>query len=298
MGENRARADAGGNLSRPGKKQRPWWRRLRRRPAAHPLPSREPAPSPTVCRLRIVSYNIHKGWGPFNRRLTIAEMREALHALGPDLVLLQEVQGVHLGHAQRHPQWPAQPQYQFLADERLPERIYGGNRFHELGHHGNAVLSRFPVQDWANHDVSAHRWESRGILHCAFSLPNGVILHVFCVHLGLRAHWRRQQLERLRELIAALPPQVPVVVGGDFNDWGREAEEFLALPLGLQDAFTATGRRAPPRTYPARGLAIGRLDRLYVRGGTVRAARVLRGRPWSHLSDHLPLWIEFDVERR
>lgn len=297
MGESGAGADALGHMNVPmvvEKRQKLWgrWR-------SWLAPSENPRHLiPAGAALRVVSYNIHKGWGPLNRHLTIAEMREALHGLDPDLVLLQEVQGVHIGHALRHAHWPAQPQHHYLGAERWPERIYGGNRFHELGHHGNAVLSRFPVQDWANHDVSAHRWESRGILHCAFSLPNGVVLHVFCVHLGLRAHWRRQQLERLRELIAALPPRSPVVVGGDFNDWGRAAEELLALPLGLQDAFTAAGRRAPPRTYPARGLAIGRLDRLYVRGGTVHEAHVLRGRPWSRLSDHLPLVVDLDLDVR
>ena len=300
MGESGARADALGHMNVPmvaEKRQKLWGRwRSWRAPSESPRQLVPAGARPTGAALRVVSYNIHKGWGPFNRHLTIAEMREALHALAPDLLLLQEVQGAHLGHAQRHPLWPAQPQHHYLGAEHWPERIYGGNLFHELGHHGNAVLSRFPVQDWANHDVSAHRWERRGILHCAMVLPHGHCLHVFCVHMGLRARWRRMQLERLRELIAGVPPRSPIVVGGDFNDWGREAEELLAAPLGLEDAFAAVGRRAPPRTYPARGLAFGRLDRLYVRGCEVHAAQVPRGRPWSHLSDHLPLVVDLALE--
>ena len=225
MGENRTRADALGHMNVPmvaEKRQKLWGRwRSWRAPLEDPRQLVPAGARQAGVALRVVSYNIHKGWGPFNRHLTIAEMREALHGLDPDLVLLQEVQGVHIGHALRHAHWPAQPQHHYLGAEHWPERIYGGNLFHELGHHGNAVLSRFPVQDWANHDVSAHRWERRGILHCAMVLPHGLCLHVFCVHLGRRARWRRMQLERLRELSAGLPPRSPIVVGGDFNDWGR-----------------------------------------------------------------------------
>ncbi|MEO6146709.1 MAG: EEP domain-containing protein, partial [Sulfuriferula sp.] len=43
--------------------------------------------------LRVASYNIHKGFSHFNRRMVIHELRERLRALSADIVFLQEVQG-------------------------------------------------------------------------------------------------------------------------------------------------------------------------------------------------------------
>ena len=45
--------------------------------------------------LRVVTLNIHKGLSQFNRRMVIHELREGLRALSPDLVFLQEVQGLN-----------------------------------------------------------------------------------------------------------------------------------------------------------------------------------------------------------
>ena len=167
--------------------------------------------------LNVLTINTHKGFTAFNRRFILPELRDAVRSVSADIVCLQEVMGAHEVHPLHIENWPDTTHYEFLADTMWSDYAYGRNAVYPEGHHGNAVLSRFPVQDWANHDVSAHRWERRGILHCAMVLPHGLCLHVFCVHLGLRARWRRMQLERLRELIAGLPPRSPIVVGGDFN---------------------------------------------------------------------------------
>ena len=46
--------------------------------------------------LSIATYNIHKGFSHFNRRVVINELRERLRELDADIVFLQEVQGEHL----------------------------------------------------------------------------------------------------------------------------------------------------------------------------------------------------------
>ena len=48
--------------------------------------------------LRIVTYNIHKGFSQFNRHLRVHELREQLRRLNADIVFLQEVQGAHHRH--------------------------------------------------------------------------------------------------------------------------------------------------------------------------------------------------------
>src|SRR5437870_6391461 len=101
----------------------------------------------------VVTYNIHKGVSQFNRRMIVHELRERLRGMNPDIVLLQEVQGDHMRHAARFRDWPARPQYEFLADANWSEVVYGQNAIYEHGHHGNAVLSRFPVLNAANQDI-------------------------------------------------------------------------------------------------------------------------------------------------
>ena len=51
--------------------------------------------------LRIVTLNIHKGLSHFNRRMVIHDLRDGLRALAPDLVFLQEVQGLNHRYALR-----------------------------------------------------------------------------------------------------------------------------------------------------------------------------------------------------
>jgi endonuclease/exonuclease/phosphatase family metal-dependent hydrolase len=48
-------------------------------------------------RFTVATYNIHKGFTQLNRRMVIHELRERLHGLSVDILLLQEVVGVHRG---------------------------------------------------------------------------------------------------------------------------------------------------------------------------------------------------------
>ena len=72
--------------------------------------------------------------------------------------LLQEVQGLHVRHTARHPDWPALPQHEFLAEDAWQQTAYGGNAIYDHGHHGNAILSRHLILSTANQDVSDHRF--------------------------------------------------------------------------------------------------------------------------------------------
>lgn len=239
--------------------------------------------------LHIATYNIHKGFSNFNRRMVVHELRDRLRRLGADLVFLQEVQGDHQQHAERFPNWPDEPQYEFLADSVWSDFAYGRNAVYDSGHHGNAVLSRFPITRWDNEDISAHALESRGLLHCEIAVSGwNASLHCVCVHLGLTARGRRQQLTALRARIERMvPPDAPLIVAGDFNDWRMHAASLLARPLHLHEVFEIT-RGGPARSFPC-ALPMLQLDRIYVRGFRVRRASVHHGQPWSRISDHAAL---------
>ena len=235
--------------------------------------------------LHIATYNIHKGFSQFNRRMMVHELRERLRNLAPDIVFLQEVQGLHMGHAHRHPDWPRDAQHRFLAEDVWPATAYGENMVYDHGHHGNAILSRFPILDSHNQDVTLLKFERRGLLHCRIALPDGRPLHCVCVHLSLFGRSRRRQMEELSSYLEQIaPPGTPLVIAGDFNDWRNRAAAHLAERLGLEEVF---GQR-PVRSFPA-ALPLFRLDRIYVRGLQVREAQVHFGPPWSALSDHAAL---------
>lgn len=239
----------------------------------------------------LLTLNIHRGFSALNRRFILSELREAVHGISADVVCLQEVLGAHEPLSRRHGDWPSTPHYEFIADTLWPQFAYGRNAVYPHGHHGNAVLSKFPIARHLNHDVSIPRTEQRGMLWCVLDVPGEERqVHVVCVHLGLRESHRQRQLRALCQLVEAeIPLDAPLLVAGDFNDWRQRADRILDR-CGLVEVFVAaTGR--PARTFPARW-PLFPLDRIYIRDVQVERPRILSGRPWSHLSDHAPLLVD------
>ncbi len=242
--------------------------------------------------LRVVTLNIHKGLSLFNRRMVIHELREGLRKIDADLVFLQEVQGLHARNALRFGAWPESAQHEFLAGEDW-QHAYGRNAVYEYGHHGNAILSRFPIVSTDNHDVSNHRFERRGLLHCRIAVPGlATPMDCACAHLSLDEKGRRRQIDAFG-LHLTSPAHTPMIVAGDFNDWRHSASAAMARHLDLQDVSVIHHGR-PARTFPSI-MPVLRLDRIYVRGFRVVDAQVHRGPPWSLLSDHLAVSAELEI---
>ena len=249
-------------------------------------------------RFQIATYNIHKGFSHLNRRMVIHELRERLRVMDADIVLLQEVVGVHERHAARHVDWPGKPQHEFIADEVWQEVAYGKNAVYRHGHHGNAVLSRFPIVAHENQDISAHRFESRGVLHTEIRLGVGEpTLHCLNVHLGLFERGRQWQIRALCERIrATVPKDAPLLIAGDFNDWRHKANRLLVEELGVVEVFEAV-RGRPARTFPS-VMPVFRLDRIYARGLSIVDAHVHYAFPWGRISDHAALAATFETGRK
>ena len=254
-----------------------------------PNPQPLPQDAVAVTSLHILTVNTHKGFSPLNRRFVLPELREAVRTLGADVVFLQEVLGMHRSHGQRYDNWSDVPQYEFLADSMWPVFAYGRNAVYPDGDHGNALLSKFPIVRHENLDVSVNGTEERGLLHSVLAVPGHGKVHTVCVHLGLGEGQRQQQLKLLCRLLDGLDPKATVIVAGDFNDWRLRADEALA-DCNMTEVFVeAFG--SPAKTFPAR-LPLLRLDRIYIRNATAHLPKVLSRKPWSHLSDHVPLAVE------
>ncbi|HET9820625.1 MAG TPA: endonuclease/exonuclease/phosphatase family protein [Burkholderiaceae bacterium] len=260
--------------------------------------SQLPAATGIGHRLRVATYNIHKGVrgvGP-RKRLEIHNLGLGIEALDADLVFLQEVRLYHAPDARRFERtwfgWPAEGQAEFLAPDGYSV-AYRTNAVTRHGEHGNALLSRWPLGDVGHHDVSDHRFEQRGLLHVPVDWQ-GVEVHAVVAHLGLIHASRVRQVERLAAFIEAeVPPHRPLVVAGDFNDWG----ERLDAPMREIGLARALGDRGAVRrlTFPSR-VPVFALDRIYTRGLACRSTFVPRGATWARMSDHLPLVAEFELD--
>ncbi|MBF6624507.1 MAG: endonuclease/exonuclease/phosphatase family protein [Pseudomonas stutzeri] len=243
-----------------------------------------------VGSVRILTVNTHKGFTALNRRFILPELREAVRSVSADIVFLQEVLGTHEKHALRFQDWPKMSQYEFLADSIWTDFAYGRNAVYPDGDHGNALLSKFPITRYENLDVSIGGPERRGLLHSVLQVPGHNDFHAICVHLGLRESHRQKQLELLCQLLDSLPENAPVVVAGDFNDWRLKAAQTLNRCAGMHEVF-ALSHGQVAKTFPARWPLL-RLDRIYVRNASSHQPRILSNKPWTHLSDHLPLAVE------
>lgn len=245
-------------------------------------------------RLRVATYNIHKGVrgvGP-RKRLEIHNLGLGVEALDADLVFLQEVRLHHTRDARQFERtwfgWPEQGQAEFLAPEGY-HVAYRTNCVTRHGEHGNALLSRWPIGDIGHHDVSDHRFEQRGLLHVPVQWHEREV-HAVVAHLGLIHAGRVRQVQRLADFIAAtVPPDAPLVVAGDFNDWGEKLDAPMA-EIGLARALGESARRP---TFPSR-VPVFALDRIYTRVLECRSTFVPRGASWARMSDHLPLVAEFE----
>jgi len=238
--------------------------------------------------LRVATYNIHKGvqgLGPA-RRLEIHNLGLAIEQLDADIVCLQEVRASNRREASYFDRWPQVPQAQYLAPEGY-EAVYRTNAYTRDGEHGNALLTRWPVLASSHEDMSDHRFEQRGLLHVQLKVA-GRLVHAIVVHLGLVPGSRIRQVAQLQGYIRRkVPDDAPLVVAGDFNDWGNQLAQMLA-GFGLLEFDHASSLH----TYPSR-LPIARLDHVYARGLLPVSLTVPRGRIWWRMSDHLPLIAEF-----
>jgi endonuclease/exonuclease/phosphatase family metal-dependent hydrolase len=242
-----------------------------------------------VTRVRLATYNIHKGvqgLGP-NRRLEIHNLGHAVEQFEADIICLQEVRKMHRREAAYFAQWPQQAQADFLAPEGY-HVVYRTNAITRHGEHGNAVLSCWPVLAHQHEDMSDHRFEQRGLLHAEVEV-DGHSVHVVVVHLGLIRASRVRQLAQLAQFIAReVPPQAPLLVAGDFNDWGA----LISHPLAAVGLRSCT--RAMTPTFPSR-IPLVQFDHVFARGLVPVSQHVPKGRIWWRMSDHLPLIAEFEL---
>jgi endonuclease/exonuclease/phosphatase family metal-dependent hydrolase len=240
-------------------------------------------------RLRVLSYNIHKCIGGVDRRYEPSRIVDVIRPLDTDVLMLQEVDaGVTRSRGDR--------QVELLGDELgLPYRTWYPNvDVRGGGQYGNAILSRYPLIESSNIDLTLRFKKRRSALHAVLRVRHDDIdrtMHVFNMHLGLARYERRIQLTRFLDShpFAHLHHDTPIVVGGDLNDVYGGLGSLLA-PAG----FRGVNRR--PMTFPAWG-PVRALDAIFVRGAVdfVRLSRC-DSELARRASDHRPLVAEVRLQ--
>ncbi|MGZ3789011.1 MAG: endonuclease/exonuclease/phosphatase family protein [Bacteriovorax sp.] len=250
-------------------------------------------------RLKILSYNIHKGFDWKNRNYFLHEMKDFIRSSEADIVFLQEVVGKNEKYKD---QGLIDSQFEFLADEIWPHFSYGHNAVYDHGHHGNLILSKFPIETFENIDLSTNNWEKRGLLLCKIALPidsQRSFFYAACSHLNLLHGGRLLQYQIIKKHIQAKEvseqeKNIPFIIAGDFNDWNKKCAHVFEDDLMMNEVHkTIHGNFA--KTFPS-ALPLLCLDRIYVKNVHVSKVAILGPTKTEnvlhHLSDHLPLYCE------
>ncbi len=239
-------------------------------------------------KIRLITYNIHKGIGGLDRLYRPERIVDAVARYEPDIVLLQEVdEGVPRSRGDR--------QVDVLGEALgLAHRVFHPNVKLRRGHYGNAILSRFPFTEEHRLDLTMPMKKRRGAIavNCHLTLNgHSRTLKVFNLHLGLAGYERKRQLRKLLnwDVLDHTQAATPLVVAGDFNDvWGNLGRVVME-PAGFRPAM---GRVL---TFPAYAPVMP-LDRVFLRGEVrVENCFACRSELARRASDHRPLVVELTV---
>jgi endonuclease/exonuclease/phosphatase family metal-dependent hydrolase len=222
-------------------------------------------------RIRLATYNVHRFVGRDKIR-DIERTGKVLQEIKPDIVALQEVE-------------------YFRTPEELKDLFHGEQFNMVLGptirsgdeHYGNVLLSRFPVTEKREINLSYPGREARNAVDVDIDCK-GEKVRVVATHFGLVPVERRQQAQRLLlEIDKNRNSRDDIILlMGDMNEW------FLwGRPLRLIHKYF--GYCPSPATYPAK-LPLFSLDRIWDHPpGMIESRSVHRTKIAAAASDHLPL---------
>ncbi len=239
-----------------------------------------------------MTYNIHAGHGD------LARTAEAIRALSPDMVALQEVD-VHWSERSGFADQVAALASALGMEARFAPIYSLPNRDNSAvpREFGVALLSRHHIVAWRNdtltrlstQDSNATPARAPGLLEAVVDL-HGTRVRVFNTHLDYRADpsVRRRQAGEMAAAIRGL--HEPLIVLGDLNA-PPDAPGIATLFERLRDAWPSDS--GPGYTYPA-DTPVKRIDYVLI-SHDFRAigARV----PSSDASDHRPVVVDLVLNR-
>ncbi len=239
-------------------------------------------------RFCVMTYNIHKGIGGLDRRYRLDRVVDTIRHYAPDILMLQEVDD-------GAPRSRREEQVHVLGEALdMPHRVYQPNVRLRQGRYGNALISRFPLTDACDLDLTVPFKKRRRAqaMQCRISSNGHTRTLVVCnFHLGLAGFERRIQMRRFlrSDILEKRHRRTPIIAAGDMNDGRQVLHRELLLPAGFQ---LASGKvKTFPAYHPLRPL-----DQILFRGD-IRLVKCYSAalRVARQASDHLPLVGEFEL---
>jgi endonuclease/exonuclease/phosphatase family metal-dependent hydrolase len=243
--------------------------------------------------IKILTYNIHKGFNWNNTKLTIENLKKNFEVVHPDIVFLQEVVGENKKFEKKFKNWITN-QFEYLADGLWSESAYSKHAIYDVKDHGNVILSKYPILQTQVFDISVNRYENRAILYVQLEIENKKV-DCFCLHLNLLGKDRFKQYQLIKNIVKnTVHPESPIIIAGDFNDWNKKASHHLLDIQNIHDVYKKChGNYA--KTFPAMFPLLS-LDRVYTRQFKVVSSEVLKSDEWTRISDHLPILSTLEFE--
>jgi endonuclease/exonuclease/phosphatase family metal-dependent hydrolase len=233
--------------------------------------------------VRIATYNVHRCRG-MDRRTIPGRVADVLREIDADIIALQEVIGAGPAGAGQAEEIGAAlgMGWVMTAVRHLRRHLFG-----------NVILSRFPISNHSQYDLSWRTCEPRACQRADLDIGGPELLHVYNVHLGTAVLERRYQAPRLASYVHDRRVTGPKVILGDFNEWMRGlATRTLSSLFDSIDIQVHLRRR---RTYPG-FFPLLHLDHIYYDGDVeVRNVELPRTRKALMASDHLPLVADLRV---
>jgi endonuclease/exonuclease/phosphatase family metal-dependent hydrolase len=249
--------------------------------------------APAIDRLRIVTFNVRDGG--IDPALLAASFRSQPNLASADIVMLQEVVAFPEEGATRVSR---------LAQELGLGWFYAPARREHAGTLGDAILSRYPLEDLAVMRLPLAPHKRQRIAAKANLRLGDRVIALMTTHLDTSLNITERILQ-IRPAIIDLPTSA--IVGGDFNTnpyaWQESTVPLLPTaqivdtdqaPL-FDDYMSRLGFENPTAELGPTNERLGiqsRLDAVFVRGFEVVARGVERD---IMSSDHWPVWVEIRI---
>lgn len=241
--------------------------------------------------LRLLTYNVHRCLG-IDGRLSPKRVAEAIAAIEPDIVLLQELD---VGRARTGGVDQAEiiarelgMQMHFHPALKVMEELYGDAILTELP---SRLVRAGPLPGFKGWRVL----EPRGALWAELEV-GGVRLQVINTHLGIVPRESAIQMEWLLgpEWLGHPECRDPVILAGDLNAVPG-TRTYRRISQRLRDAQLSQRIRSTKPTFPAR-LPVLRIDHVFHSPSIeVQRAQVVKTKLTRVAADHLPVLVEFTI---
>ncbi len=233
--------------------------------------------------LRVMTYNIHQGYG-MDGKIDPWAVLAPIEEVGPDVLILQESDT-------NRPSSTNVDIVGWLARELDMHVYFGPDTGEQI--YGVAILSRYTIYDTEIYYLDSE--EDQRVLLRGEIRPGGCSLAVYAVHMGLSPRDRTVQTNEILDILDK--EHLPHLLGGDFNSLpnGTQMANFTNV---MGDTWALAGRdplAGDAYTFDSPD-PYERIDYILVSRDLaqgVERTEVIRG---VTASDHLPVWTRLRLQ--